>query len=43
MIKCGADIPVRESLRYRRCTHADKSVRATLASGNAVRRKEITP
>ena len=50
MIKCGADTPfgfaqgrpVRESLRYRRCTHADKNVRATRASGSAVCHKEIT-
>jgi len=50
MIKCGANTPfgfaqgrlVRESLRYWCCTHADRGVRATRASGNAVRRKEIT-
>jgi hypothetical protein len=42
MIKCGADTLVRESLLYRCCTHADRNVRATRASGNSVRSKEIT-
>jgi hypothetical protein len=49
MTKCGADTPfgfaqgrlVREKPRYWCCTHADKSVRATRASRNAVGRKEI--
>jgi hypothetical protein len=48
MTKCGADTPfgfgqgrlVLESLRYRCCTHADKSVRATRGSSSAVGRKE---
>jgi len=42
MIKCGADILVRDSSRYWCCAHADRSVRAKRASGNAVRSKEIT-
>ncbi len=42
MTKCGADTPVREKPRYRYCKHADRSVRATRASGNAVRSQEIT-
>jgi len=42
MIKCGADTLVRETLGYWCCTHADRSVRATRASGNAGRSKEIT-
>ena len=41
MIKCGADILVREGLRYRCCMYADRNVRATRASGDAVRSKEI--
>ena len=40
MTKCGADTLVRESLQYWCCTHADRSVRTTRASGNAVRPKE---
>jgi len=43
VIQCGADTLVREKVRYRCCTHADRNVRATRAYGNAVRSKETTP